>query len=154
MYAGAGYHPGAAPAVVEANVLLAKRGLVLHWVTVVRCLMAAHGALAVVALIFLGLITRNVTVIVPTQTGSVAQSANLGPLFAIAMLVVMVVYGFAIWLARYPIARVLFLLLALWWLTKLVGAGSPVLLYVDIVFALVYVGALTMSLITPATRLR
>jgi hypothetical protein len=127
------------------------------WVAVCRWITLGYGALAAVILIGIGLVVQHITVpVTDASTGiTTVQTFDIGPAFAIAAILLAAICGLFAWLTRYPVARMIFLLLdALATLNALAGIGGTahaggvgILGLVSLVVDLVYGGALVMSLL-------
>jgi hypothetical protein len=129
-----------------------------NWVSVARWITIGCGVLSMLVLIGFGLLVRHVQVpVVDAATGlTVVKRVDIGGIFAVAAIVVGVVYAVFAWLTRYTVARVIFLgldALAILGVVAQMGANLKVnafasLTVVSLCIDLVYGAALLMSLVS------
>lgn len=124
---------------------------VCRWITI------GYGVLAALVLIGIGLLVRHINVPI-TDPGSgitTVQTFDIGAAFAIAAILVGAICALFAWLTRYPVARVIFLLLdvvatfdAIAGIGGTVRAGGTGILgLVSLLVDIAYGGALVMSLL-------
>ena len=161
-YLGVGPATGAYSGGPIASLQTATRGT--DWVDVARWITIGYGLLSVLTLIGLGLLIRHINLpITDPTTGIVTvRTFDIGAPFAIAAIIVGVVFAVFAWLTRYTVARVIFLVLdglgVLGLVTNLgpdLRAGTVgILSLVSLAVDLAYGGALVMSLLSPPPRQR
>lgn len=131
------------------------------WIAMARWFTIGYGAIAVIALIVIGLLVQRINVpITDPYTGfTTVQTVNIGPAFAIAAIVLGVVMGVFAWLIQYRLARVIFLVLDGLALLSAISqisvethsGGVGFLGLVTVAFDLAFGGVLLMSLL-PRSR--
>jgi hypothetical protein len=127
------------------------------WVAVCRWITIGYGVLTVLALIFIGLLVRHLSVpITDPNTGiTTVQTFDIGAAFAIAAIVAGGLFALFAWLTKYTVARVIFLILDGLALLSALSAlgrtqGFGVIGLVSLAVDLGYGGALVMSLLPRA----
>lgn len=150
--AGAGL-PGFSASVFPNRTPLEGR----DWVAVCRWITIGYGVLAALVLIGIGLLVRHINVpITDASTGiTTVQTFDIGAAFAIAAILVVGICALFAWLTKYPVARVIFLLLdvvatfdAIAGIGGTVRAGGTGILgLVSLLVDIAYGGALVMSLL-------
>ncbi len=122
---------------------------ICRWITI------GYGLLVVLGLVFVGLLVQHISVpITDPSTGiSTVETFNIGPAFAIAAIIVGALFALFAFLTKYPVARVIFLLLdGLSVLSAVSGLGGRtqgfgILGVLTLAVDLAYGGALVMSLL-------
>jgi hypothetical protein len=130
------------------------------WIAVCRWITVGYGAVCTLGLIAVGLLVQHITVPLhdPSTGLTTVQTFNIGPPFAIAAIVVAVLFAMFAWLTRYTAARVVFLVfdvLALLSAVSQVGVdfhagGYAIFGLVGVALDIAYGAALVMSLLPRA----
>lgn len=126
------------------------------WVAICRWGYGAYAVVAVIGLVLLGLVVHHLSLPLHAADGSTTYTdVDLGPVFAVAAIIVALLAAVVIWLIQFPIARGILLALQVLGLLSFFSnsralAGPPALIIAEVVglaINMFFVFAFTMSLV-------